>query len=120
MTKQTDKLLTAGDLADALGCFWNAAIGEAHTQQEGMPFAAIMAGGVAAVQTRLQEIAGSAPKPDPSPLADLLREACSDLTFYVNADFPTMSQAQRDSHPPYQRDIALVRRIEAALKGYPA
>lgn len=47
--------LTRADLADALGCFWNAAIGAAHNQQEGMPFASIMAEGVAAVAQQLNE-----------------------------------------------------------------
>ena len=51
------KALTAAELADALGCFWNAAIGAAHRQQEGMAFASIMVEGIAAVGTRLQEIA---------------------------------------------------------------
>ena len=50
------KPLTAGDLSDALGCFWNAAIGDAHAQQEGHVFASIMATGIAAVQQRLSEI----------------------------------------------------------------
>jgi len=48
-------VLTTEGLADALGCFWNAAIGAAHTQQEGMATAAIMAEGIAAVQHRLEE-----------------------------------------------------------------
>jgi len=53
-----ERPLTAQQLSDALGCFWNAAIGEARNQQDGMAFAAIMAEGMAAVQHRLSEIAG--------------------------------------------------------------
>lgn len=47
--------LTGAVLADALGCFWNAAIGEAHTRQGGMDVASIMAVGIAAVAARLTE-----------------------------------------------------------------
>lgn len=54
---QTEKPLTASDLADALGCFWNAALGEAQQQQEGFAIASIVATGFAAVQNRLIEIA---------------------------------------------------------------
>lgn len=44
-------------LVDALGCFWNAAIGEAHNRQSSvaMDCAAVMAEGVAAVACRLDE-----------------------------------------------------------------
>ena len=52
--------LTAGDLADALGCFWNAALGAARHQQEGHAFAAILCEGIAAVQQRLAEIEATA------------------------------------------------------------
>lgn len=52
--------LTAADLAEALSCFWNAAIGESHRQQDGITFAAIMAEGMAAVEHRLRDIAGAA------------------------------------------------------------
>ena len=47
--------LTGAVLADALGCFWNAAIGEAHNRQGGMDVASIMAVGIAAIATRLTE-----------------------------------------------------------------
>jgi hypothetical protein len=51
------KPITHAELADALDCFWNAAIGEAHQQgsSEGMAVAAIMSVGFAAVATRLRE-----------------------------------------------------------------
>lgn len=52
-----ERPLTAAQLADAMGCFWNAAINEAHNQREGMAFAAIMAEGMAAIQGRLLEYA---------------------------------------------------------------
>jgi hypothetical protein len=52
--------LTASVLADALGCFWNAALGAAHEQQEGHAVAAILVEGVAAVQQRLVESAEAA------------------------------------------------------------
>lgn len=60
MAHEIDRLraaapLTKEDLADALECFWNAAIGEAHTRQGGMDTASIMAVGIAAVATRLKE-----------------------------------------------------------------
>lgn len=57
------KALTAEDLAEALECFWNAAIGEAHQQQEGMATASMMATGLSAVALRLRELsAASAPE----------------------------------------------------------
>lgn len=51
--------LTASQLADALGCFWNAAIGSAHETQNSSAFAmaSVMAQGFAAVQARLNEFA---------------------------------------------------------------
>lgn len=50
--------LTAGQLTDALGCFWNAAIGEAHNRQSAaaMDTAAVVAEGISAVANRLREI----------------------------------------------------------------
>lgn len=58
MDQQNEKTspLTAAQFADALGYFWNASIGEAHRQQEGIATASIMATGFAAVQQRLEEI----------------------------------------------------------------
>lgn len=56
VSTETQKPLTAAQLADALGYFWNASIGEAHRQQEGITTASIMATGFAAVQQRLEEI----------------------------------------------------------------
>lgn len=56
VSTKTQEPLTAAQLADALGCFWNASIGEAHRQQEGITTASIMATGFAAVQQRLEEI----------------------------------------------------------------
>jgi Holliday junction resolvasome RuvABC endonuclease subunit len=63
--KQTfmqDRPLTAAQLAEAFGCFWNAAIGEAHEREsyEAMSTATVMAEGMAAVQRRLEEIAQGA------------------------------------------------------------
>lgn len=57
----TEKPLTASMLADALGCFWNAAIGEAHNRggYDAMTFAAIMATGMQAIEARLREHATS-------------------------------------------------------------
>ena len=48
--------LTAATLADALSCFWNDAIGEAHQRQTAMSMdvATVMAVGLAAVARRLQ------------------------------------------------------------------
>ena len=51
--------ITAADLADALGAFWNGAIGESHRRQAGIDFASIMAEGMLAVQVRLQELSQS-------------------------------------------------------------
>lgn len=53
---EATKGLTAAEFADALDCFWNAAIGESHRQQEGISTAAIMAEGIQAVANRLREI----------------------------------------------------------------
>lgn len=52
----TDKPITAAMLSDALGCFWNAAIGAAHNHGDGMATADIMAQGMQAVANRLIEI----------------------------------------------------------------
>lgn len=52
--------LTTENLADALSCFWNAAIGEAHNQRSDMPVASIMAEGFAAIERRLREQTTSA------------------------------------------------------------
>ncbi len=57
------KPLTAEALADALSCFWNAALSEARNQQEGFPIASIMACGFAAVEIRLREFAAIEPAP---------------------------------------------------------
>lgn len=61
------KALTAADLADAFGCFWNAAIGDAHTKQDSTAFAVIgsMAEGFAAIERRLHEHAALVPPTDP-------------------------------------------------------
>ena len=50
--------LTASQLADALGCFWNAAIGDAQMRQSttALDAASVMAVGLSAVATRLEEI----------------------------------------------------------------
>jgi hypothetical protein len=45
--------LTKADLADALGCFWNAAMDAAIHRQEGTALASIMVEGVGAVAARL-------------------------------------------------------------------
>lgn len=54
----TNNALTTEQLADALGCFWNAAIGEAHNKQNDTTFSTIacIAVGLGAVATRLQEL----------------------------------------------------------------
>jgi hypothetical protein len=49
--------LTAAQLSEALGAFWNAAIGEAHDRQGGMDAAVVMAVGLSAVAARLSEFA---------------------------------------------------------------
>lgn len=56
VSTRTQEPLTAAEFADALDCFWNAAIGESHRQQEGISTAAIMAEGIQAVANRLREI----------------------------------------------------------------
>ncbi|MER8604806.1 hypothetical protein NKH48_13730 [Mesorhizobium sp. M1233] len=57
------KALTAEMLADALGCFWNAAIGDARDKQDSrvLAVASSMAEGFAAVERRLREHAQPAP-----------------------------------------------------------
>lgn len=56
-----DVPLTAAQLSDALDCFWNAAIGDAHNRQSStaMDAASVMAEGIAAVSNRLKEIGGA-------------------------------------------------------------
>ncbi|MER8967687.1 hypothetical protein NKI25_18530 [Mesorhizobium sp. M0808] len=51
------KTLTAEMLADALGCFWNAAIGDARDKQDSrvLAVASSMAEGFAAIESRLRE-----------------------------------------------------------------
>lgn len=58
MTGRAEKVLTTDDLAEALSCFWNAAIGEAHNRQDSTAFAvaSIMAEGFAAIERRLHEL----------------------------------------------------------------
>ena len=56
------KPLTAADLSEALGAFWNAALGEAQRQQDGFPFASIMAEGFSAVAHSLAAL-DTAPQP---------------------------------------------------------
>lgn len=58
--------LTKADLAEALECFWNAAIGATHDQQDGAAVIGPMAQGFAAVALRLREL--DAP---PAPSEDL-------------------------------------------------
>lgn len=50
----SEKPLTAADLADALDCFWNAAIG--HSRESGSNPVASVAVGLDAVAKRLREI----------------------------------------------------------------
>ena len=77
-------LLTKSDLADALGCFWNAAIGEAHRQQDGHMTASILATGIAAVAQRLEELSA---KPLPSkPFLPTLETSTCD-GYHWGADF---------------------------------
>lgn len=51
-------LLTAAQLADALDCYWNAALDDAMTRQSqgAMDAASVTARGIAAVANRLREI----------------------------------------------------------------
>lgn len=62
------KPLTTETLADALGCFWNAALG---AQQQGMTQVSCMAEGIQAVSVRLTEAhTGLTPAPsDPDAVA---------------------------------------------------
>jgi hypothetical protein len=61
----TDKPLTAADLAEALDCFWNGALG---AQQNGSSTVTCIVFGVHAVANRLHEIA-KAGKDDVAELA---------------------------------------------------
>lgn len=64
----TGRPLTTDVLADALGCFWNAALG---AQQQGMTQVSCMAEGIQAVSVRLTEApTGITPAPsDPDAVA---------------------------------------------------
>ncbi len=57
-------------LADALGCFWNAALGATHTYNDATANAVMsgMVQGVAAVAERLRELDDAAPQPAPAPV----------------------------------------------------
>lgn len=85
--------ITKEDLADALDCFWNAAIGEAHDRQAGMDVASIFASGVNAVSIRLKERAAEDQPPivAPVPPADPIKEQM-DWCF-------DMERAPRDGSP---------------------
>lgn len=50
-------MIDAKKLADALDCFWNAAIGQAHDKQDSTAFAVVacIAEGVQAIANRLRE-----------------------------------------------------------------
>lgn len=56
--------VTHEQLAEAFECFWNAAIGEAHNQQDSTALAvsACMATGFAAIANRLREFGADEPK----------------------------------------------------------
>jgi hypothetical protein len=60
--REKEPPLTATQLADALGCFWNAAIGSANDRQDATAFSVVgaMAEGIAAIQKRLTEQATEA------------------------------------------------------------
>lgn len=74
------KAVTAAQLADALGCFWNAAIGAAHNSQDSTTFATIgaISDGLAAVQRRLEEVATS---PHPALEAEAGRPTPADYAW---------------------------------------
>jgi len=59
------RALNADEIADALDCFWNAGIGEAHNQQDSTAMATVsaIAVGLAAISTRLKEHAALASEP---------------------------------------------------------
>lgn len=76
--------LTAAHLADALGCFWNAAIGEAHNRQSSAAIdaASVMAVGLAAVASRLAE----SPPSQPEGMRDALIAAESFIRGFEDDD----------------------------------
>lgn len=94
-----ERPLTAAQLADAIGCFWNAAIGEAKIRPEGVAFACIMAEGMAAIQTRLEEHA-SASAPDTAERDQAADAAMNELwtrwlAFYQAQHRPALSMADQ-------------------------
>ncbi len=117
--------VTKADLVDALGCFWNAAIGESHRQQEAMPYAAIMATGIAAIAQRLEELDGAVPAavdtrmaPSAQYAAELLGDPvawrCKDFAdgWIIYQDFKSAAQYQSAAGCFMQPLYALVRKGE--------
>ncbi|UPT53357.1 hypothetical protein [Synechococcus phage Ssp-JY38] len=91
-----DKPLDAITFANALDAFWNAAIGESHSRQEGAAAAAIMATGFAAVAEQLRQGAKLAGEQSPQQLKGenkLLRERISNLQQELNVAADRLRQA---------------------------
>lgn len=67
--------LTKADLAEALECFWNAAIGDCHNRQDGIGTIGPMAEGFAAIANRLRELDAEPPAaPTPGALTGVVHD----------------------------------------------
>lgn len=73
-TAKTEKPLTASVLADALSCFWNAALG---AQKQGMTQETCVAEGINAVSVRLAEV--DPPKPAPTDPDEIAIAKCLEV-----------------------------------------
>ena len=104
------KPLTALDLADALSCFWNAAIGAAHERQEGFDTANIMVSGFSAVEQRLREIDSATPDTRDA----LIKELVAALDEIAN-----IKERKKDCYPPdWRKQIAACPECHR-YKGHP-
>lgn len=92
------------EIADALDCFWNAAIGAAHERQSStaMDVASVMAEGIAAISTRLKEhTALSRPNVDEAPIPMILHCPSCGLQHIDEPDERTPDW----SNPPHRSHL---------------
>ena len=102
------KPLTALDLADALSCFWNAAIGAAHERQEGFDTANIMVSGFSAVEQRLREIDSATPDTRDALIKELV--AAAKFLWDRLDDIDTLDDACRENDKAFRENVRQVQR----------
>lgn len=97
----TDRPITFAGLADALDCFWNAALGG---QRDGFTDVGCMAEGFAAIATRLKEFAD---EPEPAAEIHVDIDTAPDIPF-VRAPAATPTAEQVEAVPYLRKRIACI------------